>query len=132
MPPSESLLGVSQVATPSLTSIADDEKLKNYVHSFLASMLNQPSGQVSLGSNPFFSAPSVEVPDLPPRGCTGCRSTESLSSRSVSSPSGVVPPSSQDVMPPTHVSVSNVISVGLAGVSGSPSPSLGVRAPVIG
>ena len=35
-------------------------------------------------------------------------------------------------MPPIHVSVSNVVSVGLAGVSGSPSPSLGVSAPIIG
>ena len=31
---------VSQVATPSLTSIAVDEKLKSYVHSFLASLLS--------------------------------------------------------------------------------------------
>ena len=103
MTPSESPL-VSQVATPSLTSIADDEKLKSFVHSFLASMLSQSSGQVSLGSNPFLSAPSVEVPDLPPRGSTGGKTTESLSSRSVVSPSGVVPPSSQeDVMPPIIV-----------------------------
>ena len=68
--PSESP-SVSQVAIPSLTSIADDEKLKSYVQSFLASMLSQSSGQVSLGSNPFISAPSVEVPDLPTRGSTG-------------------------------------------------------------
>ena len=32
VPPSESPPVVSQVATPSLTSIADDEKLNNYVH----------------------------------------------------------------------------------------------------
>ena len=38
---------ISQVATPSITSIADDEKLEGYVHSFLTSMLSQPSGQVS-------------------------------------------------------------------------------------
>ena len=123
---------VSQVATPSLSSIADDDKIKNYVHSFLASMLSQPSGQISLGSNPFFSAPSVEVPDIPSCGSTGGRSAESLSSWSASSPSSVVPPSSQDVVPPIHVSVSNVVSVDLAGVSGSPSPSLGVSAPVLG
>ena len=79
-------------------------------------MLSQSSGQVSLGSNPFFLAPSVEVPDIPPWGSTGGRSAESLSSRSVSSPSGVVPPSSQeDVMPPTHVSVPNVVSVWFLG-----------------
>ena len=69
--PSESPTVVSQVASPSLSSIADDEKLKTYVHSFLASMLSQSSGQVSLGSNPFFSAPSVEVPDIPSWGSTG-------------------------------------------------------------
>ena len=75
----------------------------------------------------------MEVPDIPPPGSTRGRSAESLSSWSVSSPSGVVPPSSpEDVMPPTHVSVPNVVSVDLAGVSGSPSPSLGVSAPVIG
>ena len=51
MTPSESP-PLSQIATPSLTSIAAD-KLKSYVHSFLASMLSQSSGQVSLGSNPF-------------------------------------------------------------------------------
>ena len=55
--PSESP-SLSQVVTPPPTSLADDEKLKNYVHSFLASMLSQQSGQVSLGSNPFVSAPS--------------------------------------------------------------------------
>ena len=72
MTPSESP-PISQVATLSLTSIADDEKLKSYVHSILASMLSQSSGQVSLGSNNFLSAPSVELPDLPPRGSTGGR-----------------------------------------------------------
>ena len=67
-------------------------------------MLSQSSGQVSLGSNPFLSAPSVEVPDLSLRGSTGGKTTESLSSRLVESPSGVVPPSSQDdVMPPIIV-----------------------------
>ena len=67
-------------------------------------MLSQSSGQVSLGSNPFLSAPSLEVPDLSPRGSTGGKTTESLSSRSVESPSGAVPPSSQeDVIPPIIV-----------------------------
>ena len=98
--PSESP-SLSQVATPSPTSLADDEKLKKYVHSFLSSMRSQQSGQVSLGSNPFVSAPSVEVPDLPPLGSTGGKTTESLSSRLVEFPSGMVPPPPQeDVMPP--------------------------------
>ena len=69
--PSASPPVVSQVATPSLSSIADDDKIKNYVHSFLASMLSQPSGQVSLGSNPFFSALSMEVPAYPLGGLLG-------------------------------------------------------------
>ena len=69
--PSASPTVVSQVATPSLSSIADDDKIKSYVHSVLASMLSQSSGQISLGSNPFFSAPSVEVPDISSRGSTG-------------------------------------------------------------
>ena len=80
--PSESP-SLSKVATPSPISLADDEKLKNYVHSFLASMLSQQSVQVSLGSNLFVSAPSVEVPNLPPRGSTGGMTAESLSSRLV-------------------------------------------------
>ena len=66
---------ISRVATPSLTSIADDEMLKSYVHSFLASMLSQSSGKVSIGSDPFISAPSVEVPDLPPWGSNGGKIT---------------------------------------------------------
>ena len=65
MTPSASPTVVSQVSSPSLSSITDDEKIKGYVQSVLASMLSQPSGQISLGSNPFFSAPSVEVPDIP-------------------------------------------------------------------
>ena len=96
-------------------------------------MLSQPSGQISLGSNPFFSAPSVEVTDIPSRGSTVGRCAESLSRGRTSSPSGVVPPSSQDdVMPPIHVYVPNVVSIGLAGVSGSQHPPLGVSAPVHG
>ena len=69
--PSASPTVVSQVSSPSLSFIADDGKIKSYVHSVLASMLSQPSGQVSLGANPFFSAPSVEVPDIPSRGLLG-------------------------------------------------------------
>ena len=103
MTPSESP-PITQIATPSLTSIADNEKLKSYVHSFLVSMLSQSSGQVSLGTNPFISAPSVEVTNLPPQGSTGGKIIENLSSRSVESPSGVVPPFPQeDIMPPIIV-----------------------------
>ena len=96
-------------------------------------MLSQQSGQVSLCSNLFVSAPSEEVPDLPPWGSTWGKTAESLSSRSIESPSGVVPlPPQDDVLPPTHVSVSCMSSVGLAGVSGVPSPSLGISDPFSG
>ena len=49
------------------------------------------------------------------------------------SPFGVVPPSSQeDVTPPMCVSVPTVDSAGLAGVSGSHIPPLGISTPVHG
>ena len=132
--PSASPTVVGQVSSPSLSSIADDDKIKSYIQSVPASMLSQPSGQISFGSNPFFSAPSVEVPDIPSVGSTVGRCAESLSRGRTSYPAGVVPPSCHgDVMPPPiHVSVSNVDSVGLAGVSGSQFPLLGVSTPVHG
>ena len=64
-------LVVSQVSSPSLSSIADDDQIKSYVQSFLVSMLSQPSGQISLGSNPFFSAPLVECLTYPLEGLLG-------------------------------------------------------------
>ena len=129
VPPSGSP-SLSQVASPFPSSVADDEILSGYVQSFLASMLSQQSGQVSLGTNPTLPASSAEVPHLTPRGSTGWKTAESLKSRSVESPSGVVPlPPQEDVMPPTHVSVLRVSSLGLVGVSGVPSPSLGVSVP---
>ena len=101
----------SQDSSPSLLSIANDEKIRSYVQSVLASMLSQPSNQISLGSNPFFSAPLVEVPDIPSRGYTGVggggRCAESRIRGRISSPSGLVPPSfREDVMRPMSVSVS--------------------------
>ena len=89
-------------------------------------MLSQPSGQVSLGTNPFLSAP-MEVPDIPPRGSTGGRGADSLLRGRIASPSGVVPPSpEEDVMPPVNVSVSPIVaSVGLGSLSGSLFPLLG-------
>ena len=104
VPPSATLSVVSQSPSPSLTSIADDGKIKQYVHSVLVSMLNQTSSQVSLGTNPLFSAP-VEVPDIPPWGSTGGRGAECLIRGRIASPSGVKPPSQEDVMPPITVSV---------------------------
>ena len=38
---------VSQVSSPSLSSIADDDKIKSYVQSVLASRISHPSGQIS-------------------------------------------------------------------------------------
>ena len=64
VPPSAARSVSSQSPSPSLTSIADDTKIKHYVQSVLASMLSQPGSQVNLGTNPFISAP-VEVPDIP-------------------------------------------------------------------
>ena len=104
VPPSATPSVVSQSLSPSLMSITDDDKINQYVHSVLASMLSQPSSQVSLGTNPFFSAP-MEVPDIPPQGSTGGRGAESLIRGRIASPSGVVPPSQEDVMPPINVSV---------------------------
>ena len=71
---------VSSVAsTPALTSIADDSKIKEYVHSVLASFFSQPASQVSLGTNPFLAAPA-EVPNESPqnRGSTGGREADNL------------------------------------------------------
>ena len=42
VPPSVSPSVSSQSPSPSLTSIADDDKIKQYVQSVLASMLSQP------------------------------------------------------------------------------------------
>ena len=103
---------------------------KEYVHSVLASMLSQPGSQDNFGSNPFLSAP-VEVPDIPSQGSTGGRGSESLIRGRFASPSGVVPPPSEDdVMPPINVFVPcSVVSSRLDSFSGSPFPSLGDSSP---
>ena len=81
------------------------------MYTVLVSMLSQPGSQVNLGSNPFISAP-MEVPDIPSQGSTGGRGSESLIRGRFASPSGLVPPpSEEDVMPPNPMSVSfNVVS----------------------
>ena len=57
---------VSSVApAPAITSLSDDAKLKEYVHSILASFFVSGS-QGSLGINPFLSSPA-EVPDESPQ-----------------------------------------------------------------
>ena len=78
---------VSQDSSPSLSSIADDGKIRSYVQSVLASILSQPSSQISLGSN------RGSMPDIPSRVSTGGRCTKSLIRGRILSPSGVVPPS---------------------------------------
>ena len=61
----------SRVASPAsfLPSLASEEGLKTFVHSVLASFLSQQAS--SLGTNPFLTAPSVEVPDVSRSGFAG-------------------------------------------------------------
>ena len=56
MPPSAVPSVSAQSPAPSLLSVANDSKHKEYVQSVLASMLKQPGSQVNLGSNPFLLA----------------------------------------------------------------------------
>ena len=120
VPPSATPSVASSSPAPTLLSIADDDKIKQYVHSVLANLLSQQSSQASLGSNPLFSAP-LEVPYIPPPGSTGGKGSESLKRGRFASPSGVVPPVSDNVMPPINVSM----PFSVARVSGSPYSPLG-------
>ena len=100
--PSASLSVSSVAPTPSLASIADDAKIKEYVRSVLASFFSQPANQVSLGTNPFISAPA-EVPNESPqsRGPIWGREADNLFRGRHFGPSGMVPPSYQeDGIPP--------------------------------
>ena len=69
VPPSAVPVRPVQSPTPALSSLANDSKLKEHVHSVLASMLSQPGSPVNIGSNPFISA-RVEVPNIPSQGST--------------------------------------------------------------
>ena len=132
VPPSATPSVTSASPAPTLPSIADDEKIKSYVQSVLANLLNQQSSQASLGNNQFFSAP-LEVPDIPPPGSTEGRGSESLKRGRFASPSDVVPPVSGDVMPPINVSMPyTVASWGVARVPRSPYPPSGDFTPVSG
>ena len=126
VPPSATLSVATSSSSPSLSPIADDEKIKQYVQSLLANLLSQQSSQASLGSNPFLVAP-LEAPDMPPPGSTGGRDSGSLKRGRFASPSGVVPPAA-DVMPPVNVSM----PCSVASVPGSPFPPLGEFTPVSG
>ena len=55
----------SVVPQPALPSVSDDQKIKDYVHSFLSQFLSQ-SGVVS--TNPSVSAPSVMPHSSTPSG----------------------------------------------------------------
>ena len=128
--PSATLSVASSFHSPAPSSIADDEKIKQYVQSVLANMLSQQSSQAILGFNPILSAP-LEVPDTPPPGSTGVRGSESLKIGRFVSPSGMVPPAEDDVMPPINVSVkSSVASWGVDSLPGSPFLPLGEFTPV--
>ena len=130
-PPSTSVSVSVAPPTPTLTSIASDQSIKEYVHSVLASFLSRPASQFSLGSNPFVSAPMAEVPNVTHRGSTGESDAESLlRDRQVAS-SGMVPrPQEEDVISSPILSVS-VASGRFDSVSGPHIPLLGqVSAPV--
>ena len=76
-PPSVSPSVSSLVSNPSLPSVGDDQKIKDYVHSFLSSFLLQ-SG--SVGINPSFSAPT-EVPNPAPPLLSDTQMSSSLRSQ---------------------------------------------------
>ena len=118
-------------STHTLTSVASDQSIKDYVHSVLASFLSRSASQFSLGSNPFVSAPMAEVPNVSHRGSIGGSDAESLMRGRQVAPSGMVPrPQEEDVISSPFMSVS-VASGRFDSVSGPHIPSLGqVSAPV--
>ena len=133
VPPSATSSTTVSVAppTPTLTSVASDQSIKDYVHLVLASFLSQPASQISLGFNSFVSAPMVEVPNVSHRGSTGGSDAESLMRGRQVAPSGMVPrPQEKDVISSPIMSMS-VASGRFDSISGPHIPSLGqVSAPV--
>ena len=104
--------------TPTLTSLASDQSIKDYVHSVLASFFSQPASQFRLGNNPFVSAPMAEVPNVSQRGSTGGSDADSLLRGRQVAPSGMVPwPQEDDVIssPILSVSVASGSSVSVPG-----------------
>ena len=78
----------SVVSQPSIPSVSDDEKIRDYVHSFLSSFFSQLG---SVGINPSsFSSPAV-VPHLAPplRGATGGVGADILNRGRLTRPSGI-------------------------------------------
>ena len=92
----------------------------------LASFFSQPASQLSLGNNPFLSAPMAEVPNVFRQGSTGVGGdAESLLRGRQVAPSGMVPrPPQEDVIPSPLMSVS-VASGSSVNVPGPLHPSLG-------
>ena len=86
-------------SSPSLPSVSDNDKLRDYVHSFLSSFLSQ-SG--SVGINPSsFSAPTVVPDSAPPvQGVAGGLGAGSLNKGRLTEPSGVVPLFQEETPPP--------------------------------
>ena len=110
--------------TPTLTSIASDDRIKKHAHSVLASFLLQPATQLSVGSNPFISAPMAKVPKVSHCGSNEGNDAESLMRGQKVAPSGMVPRPQEDVISSPIMSVS-VDSGRFVSASGPHIPSLG-------
>ena len=89
----------SVINQPALPSVSDDDKIKDYVQSFLSQFLTQ-SG--ILGTNLSVSPPSVVPHSSPPlRGATGGGGAASLNRGRPTEASGKVPPViHEDQIPP--------------------------------
>ena len=101
----------SVVSSPSLPSLSDDDKLRDYVHSVLSSFLSQ-SG--SVGIDQFsFPAPTVVPDSAPPvRGATRGLWADILNRGRLTEPSGMVSPT-QEENPPIMCPCMMLIMIGL-------------------
>ena len=83
------------LASP-LPPLASDDRIKDYVHSFLTNFLSQ-SGSVGTANNPSFSAPPLVPDSAPPlRGVDGGLGADTLYRGWLTEPSGEVPPTIQE------------------------------------
>ena len=97
----------SVVQQPALPSVSDDQKIKDYVQSFLSQFLSQ-SGMLS--TNPSILVPSVVPHSSPPSlGATGGGGATSLNRGRPTEASGMVPP----VMQEDQISPSSVLLLDL-------------------
>ena len=117
----------SVIQQPALPPVSDDQKIQDYVQSFLSQFLSQ-SGIV--GTNPSVSAPLVVPHSSPPSwGATGGGGAASLNRGRPTEASGMVPPVMQkDQIPPSRVLLHDLAldSHNLGRFSGSPFPGLGL------